>query len=202
MKKSLLALALIGAFAISCGEKKDANTTESTTETPTEQVEAPVAKELTYTMEWTAFKTPKKVGVKGTFTDIKLNDVKADAATLEESLKGANFVITTSSVSTNDAGRDEKLKVEFFAKMAGNINGSFGEFKDGKVLVNLTMNGISKEKEFTYTVEGDALKLKGGIDIIADFTGQTAFDSLHAACKDLHEGKTFTEVELSAEIKK
>lgn len=202
MKKSLLALALIGAFAISCGEKKDANTTEPTTETTTEQVEAPVAKELTYTMEWTAFKTPKKVGVKGTFTDIKLNDVKADAATLEESLKGANFVITTSSVSTNDAGRDEKLKVEFFAKMMGNINGFFGEFKDGKVLVNLTMNGVSKEKEFTYTVEGDALKLKGGIDIIADFTAQTAFDSLHTACKDLHEGKTFSEVELSAEIKK
>lgn len=203
MKKSFLALALIGAFAISCGEKKDANT-ESTTETTTEQVEteAPAAKELTYSMEWTAFKTPKKVGVKGTFSSIKLNEVKADAATLEEALKGASFVVETATVSTNDAGRDEKLKAEFFAKMVGNISGFFGEFKDGKVIVNLTMNGISKEKEFTYTVEGDALKLNGAIDIIADFTAQSAFDSLHAACKDLHEGKTWSDVEISAEIKK
>ena len=202
MKKSLLALALVGAFAISCGEKKETNTVDQTTETTADQVEAPVAKELTYTLEWTAFKTPNKVGVKGTFTDIKLNEVKAEAATLEEALKGANFVVVTSTVSTNDAGRDEKLKGEFFAKMVGNINGFFGEFKDGKVLVNLTMNGISKEKEFTYTVDGDALKLNGSIDIIADFTAQSAFDSLHAACKDLHEGKTWSDVEISAEIKK
>lgn len=202
MKKSVLALALIGALAISCGEKKDTNAVEGTTEATTEQVEAPVQKELSYSMEWTAFKTPNKVGVKGTFSDIKLNEVKADATTLEEALKGANFVVVTSSVSTNDAGRDEKLKGQFFAKMVGNINGFFGEFKDGKVIVNLTMNGISKEKEFAYTVEGDALKLNGSIDIIADFTAQSAFDSLHEACKDLHEGKTWSDVEISAEIKK
>ncbi|MDR2221184.1 MAG: YceI family protein [Flavobacteriaceae bacterium] len=203
MKKSLLALALVGVFAVSCGEKKTENKEVQNTDAATEQTtEVAEQKELTHTLEWTAFKTPKKVGVKGSFTDIQLIDAKSDAATLAEGLKDAKFVVNTASVSTNDAGRDEKLKGEFFAKMVGNINGFFGEFKDGKVKVSLTMNGVTKEKEFTYTEEGTAIKINGSIDIVADFTAKEAFDSLHQACKDLHEGKTWSDVEIAVTISK
>lgn len=198
MKKSLLAITMMGLLVVSCGEKKEEN--KDVAKEATEQVET-VKKELTHSLEWTAFKTPEKVGVKGTFSDIKLLDVK-DAPTLEESLKGAAFIVTTSSVSTNDAGRDEKLKVEFFSKMVGNITGFFGEFKDGKVIVNLTMNGITKEKEFTYVDADDSVKINGSIDILSDFVAKGAFDSLHEACKDLHSGKTWTDVDIAVEIKK
>lgn len=198
MKKSLLAITMMGLLVMSCGQKKE-ESKDVATET-TEQVETAKA-ELTHSIEWTAFKTPEKVGVKGTFSDVKLLDVK-EAATLEESLKGASFIVTTSTVSTNDAGRDEKLKVEFFAKMVGNINGFFGEFKDGKVLVNLTMNGVTKEKEFTYVVADNTVKINGSVDILGDFVAQKAFDSLHEACKDLHAGKTWSDVEIAVEIKK
>ncbi|MDR0228726.1 MAG: YceI family protein [Flavobacteriaceae bacterium] len=203
MKKSLLALALVGVFAVSCGEKKTENSEGQNTDTTTEQTtEAATAKELTHTLEWTAFKTPAKAGVKGTFTEIQLIDAKAEAATLAEGLKDAKFIVSTATVSTNDAGRDEKLKTEFFAKMVGNINGFFGEFKDGKVMVNLTMNGVTKEKEFTYTEEGNTIKINGAIDILADFTAKEAFDSLHEACKVLHEGKTWSDVEVAVTISK
>lgn len=198
MKKSLLAITMMGLLVVSCGEKKEEN--KDVAKEATEQVET-VKKELTHSIEWTAFKTPEKVGVKGTFSDVKLLDVN-EATTLEESLKGASFIVTTSSVSTNDAGRDEKLKMEFFAKMVGNITGSFGEFKDGKVVVNLTMNGVTKEKEFTYVEAGDSIKINGAIDILSDFVAQKAFDSLHEACKDLHSGKTWSDVEIAVEIKK
>ncbi|MTG98417.1 MULTISPECIES: YceI family protein [Myroides] len=198
MKKSLLAIALVAAFATSCGEKKQ-DTKDVQDNAKTEQV---AEANYTYGLEWTAFKTPGKVGVKGQFKDIKLIDANASAATVTEGLSDAKFVVVTSSVFTNDAGRDEKLKMEFFAKMLGNINGYFGEFKDGKVVVNITMNGISKEKEFSYEEKDGVLKLNGAIDILADFSANTAFDSLHEACKDLHEGKTWSDVELSIEIKK
>ena len=198
MKKSFLALAMVGMLAFSCGQKKEEVKNTETVEQTQEKKEV----ELKKSIEWTAFKTPEKVGVKGTFDDIQLNDYKADATTLEEGLTGANFVIVTSSVSTNDAGRDEKLKMEFFAKMVGNISGYFGQFKDGKVLVNLTMNGLSKEKEFTYVATADSVTITGSIDILSDFTAQDAFDSLHNACKDLHEGKTWSDVDIVVEIKK
>lgn len=201
MKKSIIALALIGLFAVSCGEKKADNNEANTGETTEQVVESTKAQELNYTLEWTAFKTPEKVGVKGSFTDIQLMDV-VEAATVVESLKEAKFIVNTATVNTNDEGRDEKLKAEFFGKMIGNINGFFGEFKDGKVLVHLTMNGVTKEKEFTYKEEGDAVQLNGSIDILTDFTANTAFDSLHTACKDLHEGKTWSDVDITATIKK
>lgn len=201
MKKSILALALVSLVAISCGDKKSTDTTAP--EQAVEQTtEAPQQKELTYAIEWTAFKTPAKVGVKGTFDQVKLSEVNQEAATLAEGLKGAQFSIVTSSASTGDPARDETLRLNFFSKLVGNINGFFGEFKDGKVLVNLTLNGVTKEKEFTYEETEAGVKLNGAIDILADFTAKDAFNALHEACNALHEGKTWSEVEIAVEIKK
>lgn len=200
MKKSILALALVSMVAISCGDKKSTDTTAP--EAVEQTTEAPKQKELTYSIEWTAFKTPAKVGVKGTFDEVKLSEVNQEAATLAEGLKGAQFSIVTSSASTGDPARDETLRLNFFSKLVGNINGFFGEFKDGKVLVNLTLNGITKEKEFTYEATETGVKLNGSIDIIADFTAQDAFNALHEACNALHEGKTWSDVEIAVEIKK
>lgn len=200
MKKSILALALVSMVAISCGDKKSTDTTAP--EAVEQTTEAPKQKELTYAIEWTAFKTPAKVGVKGTFDEVKLSEVNQEAATLAEGLKGAQFSIVTSSASTGDPARDETLRLNFFSKLVGNINGFFGEFKDGKVLVNLTMNGITKEKEFTYEATEAGVKLNGSIDILADFTAQDAFNALHEACNALHEGKTWSDVEIAVEIKK
>ncbi|EHQ40859.1 YceI family protein [Myroides odoratus] len=200
MKKSILALALVSMVAISCGDKKSTDTTAP--EAVEQTTEAPKQKELTYAIEWTAFKTPAKVGVKGTFDEVKLSEVNQEAATLAEGLKGAQFSIVTSSASTGDPARDETLRLNFFSKLVGNINGFFGEFKDGKVLVNLTMNGITKEKEFTYEATEAGVKLNGSIDILTDFTAQDAFNALHEACNALHEGKTWSDVEIAVEIKK
>lgn len=200
MKKSILALALVSMVAISCGDKKSTDTTAP--EAVEQTTEAPKQKELTYSIEWTAFKTPAKVGVKGTFDEVKLSEVNQEAATLAEGLKGAQFSIVTSSASTGDPARDETLRLNFFSKLVGNINGFFGEFKDGKVLVNLTMNGITKEKEFTYEATEAGVKLNGSIDILTDFTAKDAFNALHEACNALHEGKTWSDVEIAVEIKK
>ncbi len=199
MKKKLLTLALIGALVVSCGKKEETKVEELY---PTEVT--PVSEQkvnLDYSLEWTAFKTPKKVGVKGTFDKMELTDVK-EAATLLESLEGSKFTVETPTVNSKDPLRDDKLKAGFFAKMAGNITGSFGAFKDGKVAVSITMNGVTKEKVFAYESTESSVKINGSIDMIADFTANAAFDSIHELCKDLHEGKTWTDVDIAVEIKK
>lgn len=196
MKKSILALALIATVFASC-KKEEAKKPE---EAPLEEV---ILEEVAYKnkLEWTAFKTPDKIGVKGTFDAIEVTGVK-DSGTVDQDYKGATFKITPSSVNTTDAGRDEKLKTAFFGIMTGDITGKFVDFKDGKAIVELKMNGVNKTKEFTYTMVDNVLKINGSIDIILDFEGTTAFNSLHELCKDLHMGKTWTDVEINVEIAK
>ncbi|WP_430612995.1 YceI family protein [Flavobacterium sp. JP2137] len=200
MKKKLLTLALIGALVVSCGKKEEKQVEELYPTAVSSASEQQAT--LDYTLEWTAFKTPEKVGVKGSFDKIELTGVKTDAATLVASLEGAQFVVETPTVNSKDPLRDDKLKAGFFAKMAGNITGSFGAFTDGKVAVTIVMNGVTKEKTFTYEATDSAVKINGSIDMIADFSANAAFDSIHELCKDLHSGKTWTDVDIAVEIKK
>lgn len=196
MKKSIVALALIATVFVSCKKEE----TKPVTEDVLEEV---VLEEVAYTnkLEWTAYKTPEKIGVNGTFDTIEVSGLK-DTGIVEQDYTGATFKINTASVSTNDAGRDDKLKTGFFALLAGDINGKFISFENGKAVVELTMNDVTKTKEFTYTVVDNVLKMNGSINIITDFNGSTALNSIHELCKELHMDKTWPDVTLNVEIAK
>lgn len=202
MKKSFLALALIGVFAISCGQKETKTVEDVTTTVEQETTQEKVVEVVKHKVVWTAFKTPEKVGVKGSFDKVALTYANPDAASITEALNGATYEIDTKSVNSNDPGRDSKLSGYFFEKMAGNIHGTFHEFKDGKVATTIVMNGVEQSKELTYEVNGNTVVIKGGIDIIADFNAEPAFQSLHEICKDLHEGKSWSDVEFEVTIEK
>lgn len=196
MKKSIAALALFTAVFVSC-KKEEPKVTEPQLE------EVQLEEKVSYlpTLEWTAYKTPEKIGVSGTFNTIELTGTK-DSGKIEDDIKGAAFKITTSTVNSKDPLRDGKLAESFFKLMAGDITGKFVDFKNGKAVIEITMNGTTKQKEFAYTVAGESMNLKGVIDIIADFNATKAFNSIHELCKDLHAGKTFTEVDINVDITK
>lgn len=197
MKKTIAVLALCAVAFVGC-KKEDAKKAE---EPQLEEVQ--IAEKVSYLhkLEWTAYKTPEKIGVSGTFNDIELSGAK-DSGNIEEDIKDATFKVVTSTVNSKDQSRDEKLYTGFFKLMAGDITGKFIDFKDGKAPIEITMNGVAKQKEFTYTIIGNTIVLKGSIDIIADFDGTKAFNSIHELCKELHAGKTFTEVDINVEITK
>lgn len=46
------------------------------------------------------------------------------------------------------------------------------------------------------------MMIQGSIDVLKDFNSERAYTSLHRACYDLHEGKTWTEVDLMVFISK
>lgn len=196
MKKSIIAFALCAAFLTSC--KKEEVKVE---EHQLEEVQLEEKATYNHKLEWTAYKTPEKIGVTGSFDSIVLNNV-GSTGTIEGDIKGADFKVDTKTVNTNDATRDGKLVEGFFKLMNGEISGKFIDFKEGKATVEITMNGVSTEKEFTYTVNETTLTINGSIDIINDFDGTSAFNNLHELCKDLHMGKTWTEVDLKVVISK
>ncbi len=139
-------------------------------------------------LQWTAFKTPLKLGVKGTFDKIAYTPGK-------NCLQGAEVIINKHSVDTKNPGRDKTLDSFFFSKLKGDIRAKVKKIGDKTLTVAITLNGVTKEVPFFYEKKGSTLTAKGVIDLF-DFSGSQALHSINKACFDKHQGKTWNDVEL------
>ena len=139
-------------------------------------------------LQWTAFKTPLKLGVKGTFD--KIDFTKGD-----ECLEGAKVHIDKSSVDTKNPGRDKTLRLFFFDRLKGPIEARILKVHEKILDVAITLNGVTKDVPFFYEKKGSTLTAKGVIDLF-DFGASKALSSIAKACFDKHQGKTWNDVEL------
>jgi hypothetical protein len=151
-------------------------------------------------VNWKSFKTPLKLGVGGTFNDVKTNNL-ASASSLQELLEKSEVIINTKNVNSKNPGRDAKLVSFFFEKMEGkDINAKVislnGDSLSGKVIISVLMNGVTKEVPMKYTVNTEHFEAKGVLDV-ADFSALPALDSINKACFALHQGKTWQDVEIA-----
>ena len=72
---------------------------------------------------------------------------------------------------------------------------------EGNVLhVAISMNGKTLDVPMKYEVEDDEVEAEGVIDL-ADFEMLPALHAINKACYDLHQGKTWQDVELEFELK-
>jgi hypothetical protein len=139
-------------------------------------------------MQWTAFKTPLKLGVKGTFDKIAFVAGK-------NCLEGAEVIINKHSVDTKNPGRDDTLDQFFFSKLKGDIKAKVLKVDEKTLDVAVTMNGVTKTVPFHYTKKDGRIEAKGVIDLF-DFSASDALSSIAKACYDKHAGKTWNDVEL------
>jgi polyisoprenoid-binding protein YceI len=157
------------------------------------------------TLGWTAFKTPKKVGVGAKFSDF---NVKAkNSKSIDDLLSSASFSVDSRSVDSGDKARDLKIVQFFFKKMLK------GKMITGKVLkvsgntadVEMKLNGVTKTVTMTSSFDDATSKLvlKGAIDVL-EFGMKDNLAALTKACMEKHEGVTWPNVdlELVASIKK
>lgn len=180
-----------------------------------EKVESKEKKEITTSysidadnssMEWTAYKTSEKVPVKGTFT--KVNIVKSSAASSKiEAINGLEFEIPVASIFSKDSIRDGKLNTFFFAIMENTLKlkGGFSVSSKNQGVINLTMNGMTKELPFEYNIQGDIIEVNATMNL-DHWQAQAALASLNEACNLLHTGadgvaKTWNDVTIKAQIK-
>jgi polyisoprenoid-binding protein YceI len=154
-------------------------------------------------IKWTAFKTPAKVGVSGGFKLVEVKSQKGDDAL--GSLDGATAKIMTSSVNSKHSARDKKIFTFFFKSMKDGkeINAVVNKVNQKKshLVLDITMNGITKKVPLKYVLSGNDFKAKGHIDIL-DFAMNGQLASLNKACLAKHQGKTWSDVslELTAQI--
>jgi YceI-like domain len=153
------------------------------------------------TINWIAYKTTKKLPVKGQFKKVTIENTK-NASTTLEALNGLKFNIPVSSLFTNDTIRDGKLKKFFFGTMknTNSISGTLSMNSETSGLVELTMNGISKALPITCTINNQMVKIEAQMNL-DNWQTQLAIEALNIACKDLHTGddgisKTWNEVKI------
>ena len=143
---------------------------------------------------WTAFKTPSKVGVTGGFKSLGLKKAKFTGKSIEGLLEGIEYAIDTSSVDSNNGPRDKKI-ASFFFQDVENIQGSIKEIKEKLMLVSVKMNGVEKQIPMSLDFSGKDFTATGVMDIF-DFAMSSHLKALNKACLELHEGKTWSDVEL------
>lgn len=153
--------------------------------------------------KFTAYKTAKKVGVDGKFTNYTITGT-GKGKNLQEKLTGAEVTIDPQSVETGDDARNNTLQTKFFKVLAGDsIKAKVLSFDGNKAKILLHLNQKEITKEFVLyprTGNPNAGTLEAEIDLLNDFEATDAFNSIAEACKVLHEGKTWTDVKLTVNI--
>lgn len=150
-------------------------------------------------VKWLAYKTPKKVAVQGEFEKFSINSAKSDDVV--GSLRDATFIIDSSSVSTGNADRDNKIVKNFFTEdgKAIKIAGKFSSKEPTKVKAQLEIQGVSKEVTFASEKKDGSLILTTDINVL-DFSLKENLSRINLACKALHEGITWPDVKIVIEI--
>ena len=139
-------------------------------------------------MVWTGFKFNDRVGVKGEFDSIYISGNTFSGSPME-SLKGLQFEIPTSSVNTNDAGRNKKIHEIFFGTFnTSNIIGSIDSINGMTAILQLNMNKVSISKKINFQLSSDRI-LESRFNInVKDWNGLEAISALNKACEEKHTG--------------
>jgi hypothetical protein len=154
------------------------------------------------TIGFTAYKTTDKLPVKGTFKKINITK-NGNGNTAKEAINNTEFSIPVSSIFTSDVSRDFNLKKFFFGVMDNTslLSGKLTLTDDTNGTASITMNSVTADLPFTYTIDGKEFKLNATMNI-DNWNAQNAVDSLNVACKDLHKAadgisKTWSEVAIN-----
>jgi hypothetical protein len=202
MKKitTLLLILSVTTFFVGCkSEKKEKSTkdTEAKKSTAAYQLS-----EADNKVEWVAYKTTKKVPVKGKFKKVDIIS-GGEGSTVKEAINNTEFSIPVSSIFTSDTSRDFKIRKFFFGIMDNTklLSGKLIIENDSMGYANITMNGVSEKLPFTYTINEKQFAMSATMDVL-NWNAKSAVDSLNAACKDLHKGldgvsKTWAEVAIN-----
>lgn len=153
------------------------------------------------TVGWTAFKTPAKVGVKGVLPKVKYTG-KNKLTSIESVIKAASITIDTNSVATKNPARDKKISSYFFGNMKKGkmIKAKVKKMSKKSLDIELTANGETRVVPMSYKLKDGKLTAKGHLDVL-DFAMGKSLAAINKACFALHEGKTWSDVELNLQVK-
>ncbi|HIV48979.1 YceI family protein [uncultured Helicobacter sp.] len=151
---------------------------------------------------WTAYKTPAKAAVSGTFKDINFKFGKKRDS-IASTLEGASATIDPMKVNLNDDVKNANLRDFFFSKFSKKeIKVTLRDVVEGKdqgtILASVKMNGKTNKVPMEYKITNGVLKASGVLDL-SEFKLNEARANLQKAVYDLHEGITWSQVGIAFE---
>lgn len=147
-------------------------------------------------LKWTGFKGPTKIGVPGTFKDIKLSIERNDD--FVKFLKSANVIIQTSSLDSKLPMRDTNITSTIFSlASAKEIKANIISVDESKseLILKVTMNKIEKDILMKYEKSSSSILAKGTLEIL-DFGLKDSFAAFEKKCGPLHQMKSYSDVEI------
>jgi len=151
-------------------------------------------------VKWTGFKTEKKAPVSGSFKDIQLNISKSDD--LSKFLKSAKVQITTASFDSKNPFRDNNITSTLFSLATSKyIKGSISSVDTAKneLILDVTMNEVTKQVPMKYKVEKGNITAMGSIDIL-DYDMKNPYMTFAKKCASFHQNKSFSDVNIEFTI--
>ena len=203
----LLSFIFLLTILVSCGENDTDSSENNNSEKPSEKVEN--IKSCTYSfvsssteIRWTAYKFKSKSPVPGTFNSVSFSG-KTEGDSPEEIIKSITGVVTTETVYSADTSRDRKLKDYFFHQMKDsamiraniielNEKGRSGEAIEGSCIIEITMNGETRQVGGTYSIHGVKVEIIADISIDT-WNAQNALAAINKACEEKHTAEGDTE---------
>ncbi|CAG5086638.1 YceI family protein [Parvicella tangerina] len=221
MKKITYILPLfVAALLISCGGEE--TTTEDTSPETSQEKEGTTSDETTTTnlysidpstaaVKWTGFKTPEKIGVDGEFKTFSLSGYNNNAPSIWELMTGTEITLDISSTKTGDEARDGKIINSFFGSMTNTeqivasittMEANADDQSKGIAQVEISMNDVTFTQGMSWTYREDlGMFILSGVVNVSDWNAITALDKLTEVCFEKHQGKTWPDVEVRANVK-
>lgn len=147
-------------------------------------------------VKWAGFKGPTKIGVPGTFKDIKLSIEKNDD--LSKFLQSANVTIRTNSLDSKLPMRDDNITSTIFSlATAKEIKANIISIDEAKseLVLKVTMNQIEKAILMKYEKTNSDIVAKGTLEIL-NFGLSDSFAAFEKKCGPLHQMKSYSEVDI------
>ena len=168
------------------------------------QAECTVVMLTPVTVEWTAYKTPKKIGVDGGFLATVYHG-KSEAESVPELLLKSRVQLEVNNVDTKDPFRDAKLVQFFFNMMQGavieaDVISISGTNESGDLVITVAMNNRAIDVPLHCEVKDGKFRAKGVLNLL-DFNAQEPLKMLTLNCYAPHEGKTWEDVAVGFSFK-
>ena len=147
-------------------------------------------------LSWQAFKTPKKIAVKGAFQDFTLKKVARDPSmSLKDQISLINLTINPLKLKTGNEARDANIKKYFFSDMKP-ITLKVRKVTKKWIETDIQLGGKKKRVPFSYFAQKNEIEAHADIDLL-DFKLSALLQKINKACFSMHEGKTWSHVKLS-----
>ena len=146
-------------------------------------------------VSWVAFETPAKAGVKGSYSSVTRKG-PSQGKDLSALLTGQSATLLAKDINTKNPARDTNIRESFFEELSKpDLMARIAKVTKKAIDLEVIMNGKKNTIPMTYEMKANKLMAKGHLDIL-DFQASKALKAINKRCFALHEGKTWSHVEI------